>query len=73
MRKVLLWGGLVGTIVFFAFAFLAGASNNGKALLPGIYGTSSLLWAFFAVICLILFIIGLIMVIVQGIKNRKTQ
>lgn len=73
MKKVLLWGGLVGTIVFFTFAFLAGASNNGKALLPGIYGTSSLMWAFFAIIALILFIIGLIMVIVQAIKNRKTQ
>ena len=73
MRKVLLWGGLVGTIVFFAFAFLAGASNNGKAILPGIYGTSSLMWAFFAIITLIIFIIGLIMVIVQAIKNRKAQ
>jgi len=73
MRKVLLWGGLVGTIVFFALAFLAGASNNGKAILPGIYGTSGLMWAFFAVITLILFIVGLIMVIVQAIKNRKSQ
>ena len=73
MRKVLLWGGLVGTIVFFAFAFLAGASNNGKALLPGIYGTSGLMWAFFAVITFILFLIGLIMVIVNAIKNRQGQ
>jgi len=73
MRKVLLWGGLALTIVFFAFAFLAGASNNGKALLPGIYGTSSLMWAFFAIITLILFIIGLIMTIVNAVKSRKSQ
>jgi len=72
MKKVLLWGGLALTIVFFAFAFLAGATNNGKAILPGIYGTSGLMWAFFAVITLILFIIGLIMVIVQAIKNRQS-
>jgi uncharacterized membrane protein len=73
MGKAFLWGGLVGFIVFFAFAFLAGATNNGKALLPGIYGTSGLMWGFFAVIALILFIIGLIMVIVNAVKNRQSK
>lgn len=71
MKKAFLWGGLIGFIVFFAFAFLAGATNNGRALLPGIYGTSGLMWGFFAVIALIFFIIGLVMVIVSTIKNRK--
>lgn len=71
MGKWLLWGGLAGTIIFFAFGFLAGASNNGKAILPGIYGTSGLLWGFLAVISLIVFLIGLIIVIVKTIKNRN--
>jgi len=71
MKKAFLWGGFIGFIVFFAFAFLAGATNNGRALLPGIYGTSSLMWGFFAIIALIFFIIGLVMVVVSAIKNRK--
>jgi uncharacterized membrane protein len=71
MKKAFLWGGLIGFIVFFVFAFLAGATNNGKALLPGIYGTSGLMWGFFAIIALIFFIIGLVMMIVSAIKNRK--
>ena len=73
MRKIFLWGGLIGFIVFFAFGFLAGASNNGKAILPGIYGTSGLMWLFFAVITFILFIIGLVMTIIQAVKNRQSN
>lgn len=73
LRQVFLWGGLACFIVFLAFGFLAGATNNGKALLPGIYGTSGLMWGFFAVIALILFIIGLVMTIVNAVKNRKSK
>ena len=73
MRKIFLWGGLGGFIVFVAFGGLAGATNNGKALLPGIYGTNSVIWLFFAVIAFILFIIGLVMTIVHAIKNRQSN
>ncbi|MHB8277126.1 MAG: hypothetical protein ACYDIA_05690 [Candidatus Humimicrobiaceae bacterium] len=66
-------GGLTCFIIFLAFAGLAGANNNGKALLPGIYGTSSVMWGFFAVIAVILFIIGLVMTIVNAAKNRKSK
>ena len=71
MGKWFLWGGLIGFIVFGAFGFLAGASNNGKALLPGIYGTSGLMWMFLAIVSLIFFLIGLIMVIVKAVKNKN--
>lgn len=71
MGKWFLWIGLAGSIIFFAFGFLAGASNNGKALLPGIYGTSGLLWLFLAAVSFIFFLIGLIMVIVKAVKNKN--
>ena len=44
LRKVFLWRELACFIIFFAFAFLAGASFNGKAMLPGIFGTSGVMY-----------------------------
>ena len=73
LRQIFLWGGPACFIIFFAFATLAGASYNGKAMLPGIYGTSSVMWGFFGIIAAILFIIGLVMTIVNAVKNRKSK
>lgn len=73
LRKVFLWGGLACFIIFFAFAFLAGASFNGKAMLPGIFGTNSVMWGFFGIIAVILFITGLIMTIANVVKSRKSK
>jgi hypothetical protein len=71
MKKIFLWGGLIGFVAFILLGFLAGASNNGQPILPAVYGTSGLMWGFFAVICAIFFVIGLVMVIVGAIKRRK--
>jgi len=71
MKKIFLWGGLISFVVFVLLGFLAGASNNGQPILPAVYGTSGLMWAFFAIICGVFFIIGLVMVIVSAKKRRK--
>jgi len=71
MKKIFLWGGLVGVVVFFLLGFLAGASNNGQPILPVVYGTSGLMWGFFALVCAIFFLIGLVMVIIGAVKGHK--
>ncbi|MFH0905421.1 MAG: hypothetical protein V1826_01755 [bacterium] len=70
-EKIFLWGGLIGVVVFFLLGFLAGASSNGRPILPIVYGTSGLMWAFFAIVALIFFILGLVMVIVGAAKKGK--
>ena len=71
--KILTWGGLAVAIVFFIIAFLAGATNGPdmKPIWSAVYGTSQVLWAGLALLGLILFVIGLIMMIIRAIKNRK--
>jgi len=73
MGKVLLWVGLIMTVVFLIVTFLSGATNGSanEPIWPAIYGTNQTLWAGLMFLGLILFVIGLIMVIVHAIKNRK--
>ncbi len=71
MRKIFLWGGLIGFIVFVLCFFLAGAMSNGNAVVPAIYGTNQGLWAFLSFVSLVLFFIGLIRTIIHAIKNRQ--
>lgn len=73
MGKILLWLGLIMAVVFFIIAFLAGATNGPdmKPIWPAVYGSSQVLWAGLALLGIVLFVVGLIMVIVRAIKNRK--
>lgn len=73
MGKVLLWGGLVVVAVFLIIGFLAGATNGpaNQPIWPAVYGSNQTLWAGLMFLGIILFIIGLIMVIVKAIQNRK--
>ena len=73
MGKWLLGGGLVMAVVFLTLGFLAGATNGSENLpmWPAVYGSNQVLWAGLMFLGLIIFIIGLIMVIVKAVKNRK--
>ncbi len=73
MGKILLWVGLVMAVAFLLVGFLAGATNGPdmKPIWPAVYGSNQTLWAGLMFLGLILFVIGLIMVIVRAMKNRK--
>lgn len=73
MGKILLWGGLVMAVVFFLLGFLAGATNGPDMapIWPAVYGSNQVLWGGLMFLGLILFVIGLILVIIRAIKNRK--
>jgi len=73
MGKILTWGGLAMAVVFFIISFLSGATNGPdmQPIWPAVYGSNQILWAGLALLGLILFVIGLVMVIVRAIKNRK--
>ncbi|MDD5590000.1 MAG: hypothetical protein PHQ47_02400 [Candidatus Portnoybacteria bacterium] len=73
MGKILTWGGLIIAAVFFIIGFLAGATNGPDMtpIWPAVYGSNQTLWAGLMVLGLILFVIGLVMVIVRAMKNRK--
>ncbi len=73
MKKIFIWGGLIGFVVFFLLGFLSGATNgpDNQPILALVYGTNQVMWAFFALVSVIFFIIGLVMMIMGAIKERK--
>ena len=73
MGKILLWVGLVMAVVFLVISFLSGATN-GPDMTPvwsAVYGSNQMLWAGLMFLGIILFVVGLIMVIVKAVRNRR--
>jgi len=72
--KILFWVGLAVFLISFVCGFLAGATNGpvNAPLVPFLYGSNQALWLIFAVVGIVLVLVGGIGMVVQKIKNRKT-
>lgn len=70
MKKVLIIG-IVVFVISLLCGFLSGATNGPdlKPIVPIIYGTNQVMWMFFALIGLVMTVVGLIGVVVKALKK----